>query len=885
MSKIFKCMALLKRRGEQGWSLTSTLVAVVLTVIVGVVVVAIMVSAQKTSSQFTDTVMTESELNNAVSTISKQLTTADAILHADKEVLKVSNTVKGVKRESVYFSWMPGETSLASIQKADSSMKSTELPDFPAIASKTIVYKDDGTTVDSSEVKVLVNGYVPADKLPLFTYFDADDKELSAPVPNDSLSLIKRVQVVIKASVEGRDAPMEVATSVTPRGGNSGTQGEEWTDQDETLGAPVLKGSIVPREKVTHLTWNFVDKADSYTLYAKPQHASVGTPSYSVVGTTVNNKMDHPDLYNGQTYDYYVVANNIQGSSPMSNIVSLTVNPAAPKLSGNVNDTFTNTLKWDTKYGAHGYRLIRDGVTIYTSSVSSGPDRGMMATQIRYEDKTAKAGEEHTYKVVAFNTLGTGKDSALGNGDSFWSNEVTLFANPEAPILTGSVSKGDRILKWNTVNGAQGYQLQRISPSAKTFSDQTTTTLTDKDKIVSKSFKYQVRAKTPAGYGKWSNIVTLYPNPDPVQPVVYDYTNSSSSYNGQNKITWPSSGEATYYDFAQGSGWNNVGNTLSRIEKAGADSKTTYKVRACNYTGCSDYNYDIGLQPPGPFSISSYSESARRGYTSTRPDAQMSLSKQIAKFSWGASSGADSYTYSGAKDSGTTTDRSFKSDSYTPGTTYSISVSAKGKTSGLTRKAGTYKWQAAPAQPKNVHFRMQYKGASDGATRISLWGANSSYVPSTGSATRLEMRSGLRYRTSSNSDYSFNGDSSWNTWKATRYTASFNKSYTSTRETGGIGWARSYKTIASGYRGTTTSQDSHSSRDWTVTGNSNRSFDGGFLGIYGGTSVANPNHWTTSSGSVAPSKSDWTNVPYSSRNYPVNAQTGNKVNWYGISAR
>lgn len=881
MDKMFEFVSHLKKRGEQGWSLTSTLVAVALTVVVGVVVVAIVVSAQKTSSQFTDTVMTEGELNNAVSEISKQLTTADAILYADDDILKVSGTVKDEKRETTFFAWSPTESDIKEVQKASSDLKISDLPDFPAIVSYSKVFN--GDTEKNSEVKVLVNGYVPADSFPLFSYFDKDDADMDTAVPEASLSAIQRVQVVIKASVEGREAPMEVATSVTPRGGDSGTVGEEWEDDSDPLSAPVLKGTIAPRERDTHLSWNFVDKAESYTLYYKPQYSALMDASYSVAGTTTDNKFTHKGLKNGMPYDYYVVANNGYGSSAISNVVNLTVNPEAPKISGAVQEDFTNKITFAPRFGANGYRIIRDGVTVWTSKISEKPDYlSGMATQVGWVDDKAKAGESHTYKAVAFNSLGTGKNTSLGNGDSFWSNEVTLFANPEAPNLTGSVSKGDRNLKWNSVKGASGYQLERISPEKKSFSDQTTVTRTDNDKIVSDSFKYRVRAKTPVGYGDWSNTVDLNPQPEPVQPVVSDYTDSATSYNLKNKIVWPSSKEATDYDFSQGSGWNNVGNTLNRFEAAGADSKTTYKVRACNYTGCSDYKYDIGLQPPGPFKVTGHSENARKGYSSTRTDANMKLSAQNATFSWDASAGANSYTYNGAGGKGTTSSRSFKTTSYTPGSSYTVAVTSKGDTSGLTRTGTSYKWQAAPAQPYNVRFRMQYKGESDGDTRISMW--SSKYGPKTGSATRVEMRSGLRYRTSSKAEYGFSGRG-WDKWSKTIYTDSFNKAYTSTRETGGIGWARSVKTVPAGYHGTSKSQDSHSKLDWTVTGNNNKAFEGGYLGIYGGTSVANSNNWTNSSGSKAGKTSSWTNVTYSPTNYPMNYSTKNYKNWYGIDSR
>ena len=125
----------------------------------------------------------------------------------------------------------------------------------------------------------------------------------------------------------------------------------------------------------------------------------------------------------------------------------------------------------------------------------------------------------------------------------------------------------------------------------------------------------------------------------------------------------------------------------------------------------------------------------------------------------------------------------------------------------------------------------------------------------------------------------------WEKWSKNIYTDSFNKAYTSTRETGGIGWARSVKTVPAGYHGTSKSQDSHSKLDWTVTGNNNKAFEGGYLGIYGGTSVANSNNWTNSSGSKAGKTSSWTNVTYSPANYPMNYSTKNHKNWYGINSR
>lgn len=904
MVEINSFASLMKKRREEGWSLVNTLVTVALTLIIGTVAVSLIVVAQRGSNQFTDTVMTEAELNNAMSSITRQLTTAESIVLADDNLVKVANVENDTRQDTTFFAWTPAPEAkkwdefkpyLTGDNATGQALSVSDLPNFPAVVSATSSYDNEGNPVNEKPaVRVLVNGYIQDPDTPLFTYFNGDDAALTTPVAEDTVNSIQRVQVQLRAIVEGRDAPMELASSITPRAGLSGTLGESNIGSNEVPASVTLTGTLPPRTTESTLTWNAVDGADSYTLYRENNKQEV---SPKVVGTTQGTTMKDPGLTAGETYRYHVVATNVNGLSPKSNVVALTATPPAPVLSGEVNESFHNDLSWTKSNGAVGYRILKDGAA--WKSVS-----GINTTTIT--DTDTKAGESHKYKVVAYNNAGTGSGNTLGAGDSPWSNEITLFSNPAAPVLSGSVNKGDRNLKWTSVPGATGYELKRISPNAKTFPTQTTLTRVDNDQIKSNDFRYQVRAKNPSGWSDWSNIVTLNPVPAPVQPKVYDYTDSSTTYNMMNRTTWPDSAQATYYEWRiskvdRGSGdvwtndsWTNTGTNRQQdhnLPARDSDSISSYDVRACNYTGCSTHKWDMGTQPPSLFEITGYQEKSRTGYHSIRGDMNRDLDPQAARFMWTESTNADNYYFDGAYKTQTlgANSRDVWIDSYTPGQAWEVKMDAKGNQSGITRSAKQYKWQSTPAQPHNIRFSMQYTGASNGKTRMAFIADGGRYRASDGNHDSIQLRYGDRYKWQDNQDWRYTNTPSeaWATWTGQRSTAGFWKKDAGPANLGGIAWGRTYKSLASGYAGSTISQDSQMGRGWWMTdGQDDGQFNGGYRGLWSGTSTNISNRWTSyDSGNAAPDVSDWTTVPYSQRNYPFNHENGFKRDYYMVTSR
>lgn len=869
----------IRKGAEQGWSLVNTLVTVILTLIIGTVAVSLIVSAQRGSNQFTDTVMTESELNNAMSTMTRSITTAEDVLIADDNLLKVRTVENNKKADMTFFAWSPEKWDsvkpyLTGENASGSDLAKSDLPAFPAVVSATSLYNNDGETSGKPEVRVLVNGYIQENDNNLFTYFDQSDDALPTVMLGDETNAIERIQIHLKATVEGRDAPMELATSVVPRiAGDANVTGPDGNPTNEVPQAVNLSGSLPPRTQESTLTWNAVDGADAYVLYRG--NALQESNPKMLATTTATSWKDSDDIRWGETYTYYVIATNYAGVSASSNVVALTATPPAPVLEGEINEEFQNVITWESTNGAVGYRLLKDGKEWETVN-------GHGNTTIT--DTDVIAGDKHTYKAVAFNGNGTGKGNTLGNGDSHWSNEISLVANPRPPVLSGEVDKGDRILSWTSTPGAEAYELKRIEPSGKSFGLQVPRTYTDKDVIKTQNdFKYQVRSKNGNGWSKWSNIVTLNPIPDPVDPRTSDWTTNQKTYDGKNSTSWAHKNDkkATHYDYKKNNeSWQNVGYTTNRGDSSpGRDSKNTYHVRACNYIGCSESRSDVGLQAPGPFTVTRTSENPRTGYHSTRNDVNKNLSVQNATFSWNSSAGADNYAYKGVGSSGSTGKTNFKASGFTPGSKHDIKVTAKGNTSGLSRES-VLKWQSAPAQPHNVRFRMQYKGASDGDTRLRFWADGVNYKASTGHYNTVQIRYGISSRSGSGGNWKFSQDSNWTTWNKAVNTRSFVKKHTSAANAkAGIAWVRTYKSVASGYLGSVHSQTSEPKT-------SHSSFVGGYAGLYGGNTVGNGNPWTSyNSNGAAKTVSGWTDISYSNRNYPVNAAAGNKNNWYQISSR
>ncbi len=190
------------------------------------------------------------------------------------------------------------------------------------------------------------------------------------------------------------------------------------------VGVPIpssVVAAVTASGTTATVSWTAVTNATSYLVERSPN----GTTGWTSVGTTASTSLQDPGLANGTAYFYRVTSSNSTGSAAPSNVVSVTIAPAAPLLTATVaSDTQVN-LDWNAVAGATGYLVQRsaNGTSGWTQ-VGTTP-AGTTALSV----PGLTGGTTYHFRVIA---IGAGGDSAASNTV----NPVTTAAPPTFASLT-----------------------------------------------------------------------------------------------------------------------------------------------------------------------------------------------------------------------------------------------------------------------------------------------------------------------------------------------------------------------------------------------------------------------------------------------------------------
>lgn len=357
--------------------------------------------------------------------------------------------------------------------------------------------------------------------------------------------------------------------------------------------------------------------------------------------------------YNVIARNEYIPETNSGGDSITSDPVTLISPPVAPTVS-NTHSNGVRYLWWNAVPNAKAYR---------TTSVDAGVGRNLVWNHTTANrpsssgnalvDNSVYDSNNIVYTVTASNDAGNSPGTTLG-----------INARPDAPVITGSHSNGDRTISWSGANNATSYQAERTAPTALAI-PVSGTSATDTTAVVSRDFTYRARSYNITGYSAWSNLVDIFPNPLVPSLSITDGTNSTAF--GTNTVSWNDVANATSYEWKRGSTGSVSalsGNTIVERESANDiswDSRYTYYVRSKNKTGVSDWDSIIGRQPPGPIDFD-LSQRKASGQASTSSDDK-SQSVQKIRGAWvrisATSSGAEQILM---RSSGTSLNTGFYSD-------------------------------------------------------------------------------------------------------------------------------------------------------------------------------------------------------------------------------
>jgi fibronectin type 3 domain-containing protein len=292
--------------------------------------------------------------------------------------------------------------------------------------------------------------------------------------------------------------------------------------------------------------------------------------------------------------NFMIKAFNDFGDSPWSE--SIGIRPTRPENLSVTSATETSiSLSWDAAVQANTYRIYRagsnDGIfaQVGTSNTTS------------YNNTGLTAGTTYYYKVAAYNTY----------GESSPSSDISAATKPSAPTdVTANATTTDSItVRWNSVNGAEGYYIYRSTISTGTYIQVGTSEAspyTDTSLAASTTYYYKVSAYNSSGESSQSSYISAIIILAPANLTATSVTAASVT------ISWASVSGATGYRVYRSSAstgtYTSVGtSTTTSYNNTGLTAGTTYYYKVAAYNAYSEgvLSADISVTtiPPMPTDV------------------------------------------------------------------------------------------------------------------------------------------------------------------------------------------------------------------------------------------------------------------------------------------
>jgi predicted phage tail protein len=357
------------------------------------------------------------------------------------------------------------------------------------------------------------------------------------------------------------------------------------------LPPPTPSSLIVPTSTVPNGTiaigWPVTSTATKYQL----RESKNGGSWVSLTSSTTGTSYTRTGRANG-SYKYQVRAYNTSGWSGYRVSVSVTVLLPPPTPTSIIVPTTTVTngtiaISWPATSTATKYQLQEskdNGSWVTLSSALTG---------LSYTP-TGRATGSYKYQLRAYNTSGWSGYRVSGS--------VTVLLPPPTPtsiiVPTTTVINGTIAMSWPATSTATKYQLQESKDNGSwvTLSSALTGVSYNRTGRTTGSFLYRIRAYNASGWGgfRQSTAVTVLSPPD-VPAVITVPT--EQIVEGSIQITWSASPTASSYTVQERRGanaWQNVTTQSSRnLSRYRSDGEYTYRVKACNISGCSNWQTSI----------------------------------------------------------------------------------------------------------------------------------------------------------------------------------------------------------------------------------------------------------------------------------------------------
>ena len=243
------------------------------------------------------------------------------------------------------------------------------------------------------------------------------------------------------------------------------------------------------------LTWNETETADGYRVYIRKSNGK-----YKILTTTEKTSFTVCGLSADTDYGFAVKAyRNADGRILWGKSTKVTVSTLNGKPSTfSAKESFNSAaLSWKDVKGADGYKIY-----VYNSKKKKYTTMKAV-TDNTYTAEGLKSGTTYRFAL---------KPYAKENGKTYYGKPVYLTVTTKLtrPAVSASITAKGNVLKWNKVNGADGYEIYfstRNDGSFRNLKATTANSYTHTSTSSSKNYYYKVRAyKTVNGEKLYSSF-------------------------------------------------------------------------------------------------------------------------------------------------------------------------------------------------------------------------------------------------------------------------------------------------------------------------------------------------------------------------------------------
>lgn len=328
--------------------------------------------------------------------------------------------------------------------------------------------------------------------------------------------------------------------------------------------APNEMNVVLSQTKII-TSWNAIPGATKYEIEADGIKNDLGT----------SNSFTHNDLIADTTHSYRLRVTNSSGTGGWSKLFTANTWPYPPTIPENIDfilERTAITVSWDSAIRATSYEVEADGQIFEVGNMTSFIHTGLTPDTM------------HSYKIRAVNI----------GGKSEWSSEISKKTLPNPPDTPGNIVRKPTIykieLKWDAPPRAETYEIMIDGIMVNLGKDNF---YIHENLYPATIYKYQVRARNPGGCSAWSDEFEVETLPEP--PLIPTNLMATSEKNSIF-VTWFDVKYAASYDVEiDGGTIVNVPKAEYQHEQLSSNQKHTYRVRAINVSGISDWSKSIEM--------------------------------------------------------------------------------------------------------------------------------------------------------------------------------------------------------------------------------------------------------------------------------------------------